>query len=191
MENGLTATERGTRGSYQQWATQVGDQSYTFENLLPYFQKSPSFTSPDYAKRGPGSSVTYSQDALIASGGPLRVSYTNFYQPFSAYFKQALQDLGLKNIPGLNSGSLLGFSEFTLTVDPKTGIRSSSETSFLQEAIAATTLQVYQKTVAKRIIFDSGKRASGVVVATAGVSYELSARKEVILSAGVVWSLWS
>ncbi|KAL8833982.1 MAG: hypothetical protein Q9170_003984 [Blastenia crenularia] len=176
---------RGTRGSYQRWATQVGDQSFSFENLLPYFQKSPSFTPPDYAKRGPGNSITDNQDAFSTTGGPLQVSYTNFYQPFSTYIQRALQALGLKKIAGLNSGSLLGFSEFTLTVDPKAGTRSSSETSFLQDAIATSTLQVYQKTIAKRIVFDGDKNAEGVLVETAGVQYLLTARKEVILSAGV------
>ncbi|KAL8725086.1 MAG: hypothetical protein Q9166_007580 [cf. Caloplaca sp. 2 TL-2023] len=180
------AYQRGTRGSYQQWANQVGDQSYAFEKVLAYFQKSPHFTPPNYAKRGPGSSLLYDPNAFTASGGPLQVSYTNFYQPISSFIKQALQKLGLKNIAGLNSGSLLGFSEFTLTVDPKTGTRSSSETSFLQDAIARSMLQVYQKTVAKKIVFDNEKSARGVVVETGGVEYELSARKEVILSAGVV-----
>ena len=31
------AYHRGTLGSYQQWADTVGDESYTFHNLLPYF----------------------------------------------------------------------------------------------------------------------------------------------------------
>ncbi|KAL8759408.1 MAG: hypothetical protein Q9199_000777 [Rusavskia elegans] len=156
----------------------VGDQSFTFERLLAYFRKSPHFTPPDYAKRGPGSSLLYSPDAFSSDGGPLQVSYTNFYQPFSTYVKLALQKLGLQNIPGMNSGSLLGFSEFTLTVDPVTGVRSSSETSFLQAAIANSTLQVYHRTVAKKVVFDNEKRAKSVLVETAGVMYELSARKE-------------
>ena len=87
---------------------------------------------------------------------------------------------------GLNSGSLLGFSEFTLTVDPTTGVRSSSETSFLQAAILNSTLQVYHKTVAKKIVFGPQNKAQSVLVETAGVTYEISARKEIILSAGVV-----
>ncbi|KAI4129721.1 MAG: hypothetical protein LQ338_002105 [Usnochroma carphineum] len=178
------AYHRGTRGSYQQWADQVGDQSYTFDRLLPYFQKSPQFSPPDYSKRGPGSSILYSQDAFSPAGGPLQVSYTNFYQPISAFVKQAFQSLGLKNIPGLNSGSLIGFSEFTLTVDPTAGTRSSSESSFLQEAIASSTLQVYQQSVAKKIMFDKDKLARSVAVVTAGLEYEISASKEVILSAG-------
>ncbi|KAL8649802.1 MAG: hypothetical protein Q9210_004180 [Variospora velana] len=179
------AYQRGTRGSYEQWANQIGDQSYTFDNLFPYFQKSPHFTPPDNVKRGAGSSVLYDPNAFSSAGGPLQVSYTNFYQPFSAFIKQGLQKLGLENIAGLNSGSLLGFSEFTLTVDPKAAIRSSSETSFLQEALATSTLQVYQKSIAKRILFNDSKVAQGVIVETAGVQYELSARKEIIVSAGV------
>lgn len=94
--------------------------------------------------------------------------------------------LGLKNIAGLNSGSLLGFSEFTLSIDPQAGTRSSSETSFLQEAISSSTLQVYQQTLAKRILFDDNKTATGVRVVTAGTEYTLSAKKEVILAAGAV-----
>ena len=178
----------GTKGSYQQWADQVGDQSYTFDELLPYFQKSPHFTPPDYSKRGPGSAVQFAQEAFSPSGGPLQVSYTNFYQPFSTYVRQALQNLGLKCIAGFNSGSLLGFSEFSSTLDPRAATRSSSETSFLQDAIDSSTLQIYQRTTAKKIIFDANKVATGVLIESAGAEYELSARQEVILSAGVVGS---
>ena len=96
--------------------------------------------------------------------------------------------LGLRNIAGLNSGNLLGFSEFTLSIDPQAATRSSSETSFLQDAIATSSLQIYQQTLAKRILFDVNKTATGVKVATVGIEYTLSARKEVILAAGPVFS---
>ncbi len=96
--------------------------------------------------------------------------------------------LGLRNIAGLNSGNLLGFSEFTLSIDPQAETRSSSETSFLQEAISTSTLQIYQQTLAKRILFDENKTTTGVQVFTAGIEYTLSARKEVILAAGPVCS---
>lgn len=176
----------GSSGSYQRWANQVGDQSYTFNNTLPYFRKSPHFTPPNYAKRGAGSDVLYDQTAFSSYGGPLQVSYSNFYQPVSSFIKQAFINLGLQNLAGLSSGKLLGFSEFTLTIDPLSGTRSSSETSFMQEAIASSTLQVYQQTLAKNIVFDKNKTATGVSVVTAGTEYTLSATKEVILAAGVV-----
>ena len=176
----------GSSGSYQKWANQVGDQSYTFNNTLPYFERSPHFTPPNYAKRGSASQLLYDPSSFNPTGGPLQVSYSNFYQPVSSFIKKAFTSLGLQNIAGLNSGRLIGFSEFTLTIDPQAGTRSSSETSFLQESIASSTLQVYQKTLAQRIIFDGRNTATGVNVVTAGRDYTISATKEVILAAGVV-----
>lgn len=164
----------------------MGDQNYTFPNLLPYFQKSPDFTPPDYAKRGDGTSVSYDPTAFSPTGGPLHVSYSNYYQPIMASFKSAFQSLGFQLHPGANSGKLLGYTEFAFTIDPQAATRSSSEASFLQEAIQTSTLQVYQQTLANKILFDSNKKATGVSVTTAGKDYILSARKEVILSAGVV-----
>lgn len=38
---------RGTVGSYQKWADQVDDQSWTFPNILPYFKRSVKFTGPN------------------------------------------------------------------------------------------------------------------------------------------------
>lgn len=182
--------DRGSTGSYQRWANIAGDQSYTFENLLTHFKKTPQFTPPDIAKRGPGSEVTFNSTTFSPIGGPLRVSYTNYYQPFSEYIKRAFAKLGLKGIAGFNSGELLGFSEFTSSIDPEAGTRSSSETSFLQQAISSTTLQVYQSTLAKKIIFDEKKNAVGVYVETAGKAYSLLATREIIVAAGSVSVSW-
>ena len=51
-----------------------------------------------------------------------------------------------------------------------------------------TDIVVYTQTLGKQILFDSNKTASGVLVVTEGASYGLSARKEVILSAGTFQS---
>ena len=177
---------RGTTGSYQLWADRVGDESFEFENLLPFFERSPTFTPPNYSKRGQESEILFDPQAFSPKGGPLEVSYTNFYQQFSPFIKRALTSLGLAEIPGFNSGKLLGFSELTSTIDPHAGTRSSSETSFLQQAIANSNLQVYQRTLVKDIIFDEKNNAVGVNVNTAGKIYSLSAAREVIVAAGAV-----
>ena len=183
---------RGSKGSYQTWADQVGDQSWTFENALPYFQKSVNFTPPNIDKLGQGADVNYDPAAFSVSGGPLHVSYSNYYQPISPGLIRGLQSIGLANIPGLNSGNLIGYSHFTATIDPQAETRSTSESSFLQEALRKTTLQVYQHTLARNIIFGANKTATGVNVTTGSFpstgsrTYVLNARKEVILSAGAV-----
>lgn len=93
---------------------------------------------------------------------------------------------GIKEQNGLNSGLLNGYAATTVCVDPNSATRSSSEASFLQTAIKKTGLKVYQHTMAKKIMFNSAKEARSVLVDTNGVTYVLSARKEIVVSSGAV-----
>ncbi|KAL9096237.1 MAG: hypothetical protein Q9165_001760 [Trypethelium subeluteriae] len=182
------AYHRGTFGTFDQWADLLGDPSYTWERLLPYFKKSVHFTPPNSDKLGSetAKAIEHDPDAFSSSGGPLQVSYSNYYQPQAPFFKKAFKKLGMAQIDGLNSGKLIGFADSTITVDSRDGTRSSSHTSFLAEVLNGphTNLQVYHNTLATKILFDNNKKATGVKVTTAGVAYVLSARTEVILSAG-------
>lgn len=179
---------RGTRGSYQQWANAVDDPSFTFENLLPYFKKSPNFTAPNPSKLPSGDNISYDASAFNDAGGPLHVSYSNYLQPMTPFVNKAMSILGLGTIPGPNSGDLIGYTRMTSTIDPSDETRSSSETSFLRAAIALSSLQVYKNTVAQKILFDTSEKATAVQITTAGDSYVLSARKEVVVAAGTVSS---
>lgn len=76
----------------------------------------------------------------------------------------------------------------TATIDPAAETRSSSQTAFLSQKTQNSSLQVYTWTLAKRILFDGHKVATGVVVTSNSSAYTLSARKEVILSAGAFQS---
>lgn len=91
-------------------------------------------------------------------------------------------------INGFNGGKMLGSAYTTFTIDPTNAERSSSESSFLQAALKNTTLQVYKQTLAQQILFNFNKTAIGVSVSTSGVNYTLSAKKEVIVSAGAFQS---
>lgn len=115
----------------------------------------------------------------------MQVGYSSWVNPISSWLGLAFEELGLKELPSLLSGNLLGWSWLSLTLDPLTQTRSSSE-AFLREALVETTnLAVYKSTLAKKILFDNAE-ATGVSVDSGGIDYEISARKEVILSAGVV-----
>lgn len=178
---------RSTTDAFRMWADTVGDQSYTFENLLPYFEKSVDFQPPNNDIRPANSTPLYDLSYFSASGGPLKVSYPNFANAFSSWAKLALKELGFKERVGFMSGSLLGFQYTAQSLDRDSQSRSSSETSFLRTALQSTTnLNVYKSTLATRILFNTNKHATGILVNTAGVEYILSANKEVILSAGVV-----
>ena len=145
-----------------------------------------SFTPPNYIKRADGGPVLYNDSGFSVSGEPLHVSYPNYWLPIATFIRESFVKLGFKAISGFNTGSLIGYAEFTSTIDPQAQTRSSSETAFLQKSIETSSLEVYQQTLARKILFDDENNAVGVSVSTAGVSYVLSAREEVIVSAGVV-----
>lgn len=88
---------------------------------------------------------------------------------------------------GMQSGELLGHDYVALTVNQNQE-RSSSQTSYGNLAFRETSLTVYVRTLAKKILFDNRKTVTGVQVETGGLHYNIHARREVILSAGAIQS---
>jgi choline dehydrogenase len=184
------AYQRGTKKSYDLWADMVGDSSYTWNSFLPYFQKSVHFSPPDASKRA--SNATPSYDLFtIGPGkgnGPLSVTFSNYAMAMSSWVQKGLEEIGIKPTQGFTSGSLFGSSYVMETIDAKSQIRESSETAFLKPALVRGNLIIFQRSMAKKVLFDAQRRAIGVVVDTAGKKYTLHARKEVVLSAGAFQS---
>ncbi|KAL8754256.1 MAG: hypothetical protein Q9184_005170 [Pyrenodesmia sp. 2 TL-2023] len=174
----------GSRGSYRRWADQVGDASYEFDNFLPYFQKSVKFTPPS-PNRPANSTVKLDPASTRVEGGPLEIGFPAWVNGISSWIARSLDSLNVPELPGLLSGNILGWSYVTETIVTSTQTRSSSESSYLREALAQTTnLQIYKSTLATKVVFDASKRATGVAVDTGGYQYQINAGKEVILSAG-------
>ena len=180
--------QRGTRSSYQMWADAVGDQSYTFDRLLPFFEKSLKFTPPDMNLRFANGTPEYDSNVLGNRSGPLSVTFSHYVQAFGTWATRGLQEIGLPIVKGFQSGSLLGQSYSMFTINATTMTRDSSETSFLRRGLAYPNYMVYPSTMAKKVLFDTNKRATGVLLDTQGKSYTLTATKEVILTAGVFGS---
>ena len=151
---------------------------------MSYFQKGVNFTAPSYAQRG-GPVIKYDTSAFGPSGGPLKVAFWNYYLPLSQYLRHAFEKIGFAEIPGIQSGNLIGFAQWPATQNPDLAIRDSSETSYGRLAIEKTDLQFYQNTLAKQIVFQ-GKTVTGVDLETSGLRYTLKARKEVVIAAGAV-----
>ncbi|KAF2676342.1 GMC oxidoreductase [Lentithecium fluviatile CBS 122367] len=184
---------RGTVGSYQRWADLVGDLSYTFDNLLPYFKRTATVTPPNLQKRNaPNATVLYEPSAFDNRlKGPLQVSWANWVDPTQSWLARALQAVGQAlNPSGFNSGKLNGGAWTPSTIRPKDATRSTSKISYLESAIKSKRRQptIYLHSQASKILFDQDKTATGVAVVTEGNGYVISAKKEVILSAGVFHS---
>ncbi|KAI0869671.1 GMC oxidoreductase [Hypoxylon argillaceum] len=176
--------QRPTIGSGKMWADAVADDSYTFENMLPYYQRSICFTPPSDL-RFANSTPLYDNSVMGDCSGPLSVTYSKYANSFASWATEGLAELGMQPIEGFQSGELLGQSYVMSTITADAQTRDSSETSFLQRALAYPNYSVYTLTQAKRILFDEQKKATGVEVDTLGNRYILTANKEVIVSAGV------
>ena len=100
--------------------------------------------------------------------------------------ENALTNCGLQEIEGLNSGVLDGYSAGTYTIDPQAEVRSSSEESFLQDAMDTTPLKLYTNSLVHSVLFNKERAVTGVLVETDEGLYTLSARKEIVVSSGVV-----
>lgn len=165
----------------------TGDESYTFDNMLPFYKKSAQYTPPNEFTRLKNATTLYDLSKWSITGGPLQVGYPNWANPISSWIALGLEALGLKNLPGFSDGNIDGYAYTTFALDAKTQTRSSSESSFLREALAETTnLNVYKNTMAKKILFDDNKNAIGAIVESGGLQYTINATQEVIVSSGAV-----
>lgn len=181
----------GSTGSYQKWAEAVGDDSYLFENLLPFFERSVHFNPPNNSIRASNATVLYDLGVFNESGGPIQVSYPPWVNAISSWAALGMEEqLGLFQKPGFSNGDLKGWSYAASTQDPITNVRFSSEAGFLRDALITTeNLAIYKDTVARRIMFN-GTRAAAVELTTGtlttSTTFRLTVNKEVIVSAGAV-----
>jgi choline dehydrogenase len=159
----------------------------------PYYKKSTTFTPPNLAKRFPANTtVLYDPTAFDNSpNGPVQISYGNWLDVTTTWLAVALQSIGMHLSPlGFSNGILSGFGAWvTDEIRPEDATRSFSD-SYLKQAIENpnSAITVYTHTQESKILFDQNKAATGVAVSTAGFGYTISAKKEVILSAGVFHS---
>jgi choline dehydrogenase len=186
------AYHRGTNGSYGRWADEVGDESYRLSNLDKYFERSVNITLPDPNIRKSNATVHYKLKPNQAHDDyhhPLHVSWPNWAASISTWSFAVFHNLGLASLPAAwENGELDGYFYNPSTVNPDTKERSSSQTSFLDHAMQTTSIKVYTHALARQILFTEDKAANGVLVQSGYKNYTLTAKKEVILSAGAFQS---
>ncbi|KAJ2922556.1 hypothetical protein H1R20_g14544, partial [Candolleomyces eurysporus] len=178
----------GAPGDFDQWATHVGDDSWSWKNFQHYFRKFERFNPhPEYP---------LVDIATKGTQGPVNVGYFNTVTPPSKAFIQACVRVGIPFTPDFNGpNGTMGVSRIMTYVDSKFH-RVSSETAYLtSDVLKRKNLTVATNATATRILFDtttlgssSRPRAVGVEFTTgpSGRRYKATVRKEVILSGGAV-----
>ena len=124
---------RGSRGSYDRWAEEVGDNNFNWDVIKNYFERSVSFTPPPamamedgLGVRASNATPNYTLSAFAntngGQGGPVHVSYPAYAQPISSYGPAAFAGIGMNaSQKGFSSGDLMGYGYNRYTIDPKNG----------------------------------------------------------------------
>lgn len=168
---------RGNKYDYDEWAA-MGNKDWSYKKVLKYFKKSEKNLNPEF--------VEYKNGKYHSASGPMAVSLFP-KNPFAHIFIEAGKEKCIDVIPDINADKTLGFVNFQGTFD---GVRRvSSAKAFLVPAKNRPNLHVIKKALVKKVIFDENKRAIGVEFDYDGKKNMTAyARKEVVLSAGVIGS---
>jgi choline dehydrogenase-like flavoprotein len=161
---------RGPREDYDRWAAE-GNAGWGFDDLLPYFRRA------EHNERG--------ADAWHGTGGPLNVMDLRSPNRFGPLFIEAAAQAGFVKNADFNGATQEGVGRYQVT--HKNGERWSAAKGYLAPNRSRANLQVMTGAHTTRIVME-GRRAVGVEVRVGGELKQLSARREVILSAGALQS---
>ncbi|KAM3956931.1 ecdysone oxidase-like isoform 1-T2 [Aphomia sociella] len=163
---------RGSPSDFDAWAKLVNDESWNYNNILPYFIKSERFEN--------FSSINPETWRYHGSHGLMGVTKLDLES--NKIYLKAFQELGYKAVSDINGHSTLGFTEpMTIIADD---IRQSTAYSFISSAKDRKNLKVLRDATVTKILFDENSNAIGVKVATNNTNVSFYAKKEVIISAG-------
>ncbi|MBY6056365.1 GMC family oxidoreductase [Leisingera daeponensis] len=166
--NGLLYV-RGQKEDYDRWR-QMGNEGWGWKDVLPLFKRS------EDQERG--------ADEFHGSGGPLAVSNMRIQRPICDAWVAAAQEAGYPFNPDYNGAQQEGVGYFQLTT--RNGRRCSSAVAFLKPACKRDNLRVVTRALVEKINLD-GRRVTGVTyLDNAGQRQIITARREVILSAGAI-----
>ncbi len=166
---------RGHPSDYDDWADQ-GAEGWDWASVLPWFRKT------ERNARG--------ADALHGDAGPLQVGDQRQPRAISNAFIQACADCQIPGTEDFNGRQQDGAGLYQVTQfhdGPHKGERCSAAAAWLHPVMNRPNLSVITRARVLRIVTEGG-RATAVEYQRRGRRHRISARREVILSAGAFGS---
>ena len=163
---------RGTPGDFDHWA-QRGNPGWGYADVLPFFKSLEHYSGEDLDERR-------------GRSGPLHVTPTDWRHPLVEAFIDGAETMGIARNPDYNGKTQEGISYTQRTIVD--GRRQSAAKAFLTPIKGRQNLDVRTSAHVTGLVFD-GKRCVGVRYCRGGrggETVELSARREVVLSGGVI-----
>jgi choline dehydrogenase len=160
---------RGHKADYDGWDL----PGWGFDEVLPIFHRIEHRVGTNYAN-------TYGTD------GPLWIEELRDPNPLTAAFLAACQEVGWSRLHELNEADNTGYAPTPVTIHK--GRRFSAADAYLKPAKGRANLTVITGGTAEKVLLTDG-RATGVAYRDkSGKTQQVTAAREVILSAGAIGS---
>ncbi|PVH73388.1 GMC oxidoreductase [Cadophora sp. DSE1049] len=180
--------DRGSADDYDNWE-KLQNPGWGWKGLLPYFQKSVTFTPPTLEQQQKYG-YTYDESAY-GGNGPIHASYPPFQWPQQKLQWNAWLDLGIEATKEGAGGEALGLFWIPSAMNPKNETRSYSKTGHYDSSSLRENCHLLTGYQTREIVI-SNLRAEGITIqARSGTDTTIttiSATREVILAAGAFGS---
>ena len=192
---------RGQARDYNHWADVLGDESWRWDNNLPYFKlHEDHYKGADelHGAKGTRSELLMQGDDTYRqvlkhknAGGEWRIEKQRLRWDVLDAFAQAAQEAGIPASPDFNRGNNEGVGYFE--VNQRKGWRWNTAKAFLRPTCyGRPNFEMWTQAQVSRLIVetqtDGTKRCTGVQVWTGHELVTVQAKGEVILSAGSIGS---
>ena len=165
---------RGNPRDYDKWSEVYGAQGWNFSEVLPFFTRFEKNNDPDIVGLNPG---------WHGADGPIEITTPQSVDEKLLRLKSVYNSMGLEDtdVNGPNQkGVTIGQSFIG-----RSGLRSSAANGYIDPNPYPNNLHIVTKALVTKILFN-GLTAIGVEFERYGLSFNISARKEVIISAGLL-----
>lgn len=178
---------RGQARDYDSWADQTGEEDWRWANALPDFK-----VHEDHYKLDNGADPKTGDNSRFSDmhghGGEWRVEKQRLRWDVLDSFADAAEQNGIQKTDDFNSGDNAGVGYFD--VNQRSGWRWNTSKAFLRPAKTRPNLTVWTEAQVVKLTFKDGDdgrpRCTGAQVDHKGQIVDVTATREVALSAGAV-----
>ncbi len=165
---------RGQKADYDQWVAATGDPGWSWDAILPLFQRDEDYHG--------------GRNAWHGAGGVWRVERQRLRWKVLEVFRQAANQTGIPDTADFNQGDNFGVGYFD--VNQTRGWRLNAGQAFLKPILPRPNLTVLTQARVDVLTFDdAGTRCTGARLLRAGERLQALARREVLLCAGALGSV--
>jgi choline dehydrogenase-like flavoprotein len=185
--------DRGSASDYDAWET-LGNPGWGFNDLLPYFKKSVTFTPPS-AEVAEKYNYTWDEKAAYGGHGEIQVSFPPYQFPGQGPVWEAFREMGIEKPKEAAAGHAIGPIMAPSALDPVMRTRSYARTAHWDRVANRSNYHLLTGYQATEILFkERGElEATGVNIVKVGSNHSkvvVKAKREVIVATGAIWTPW-